>query len=551
MDNGIFIAEPAMRTALPAWSGPVLAACIMLVIAAYNASLAIGLEIATGEPALRGFVHSALLFLFTAVTLLDSHEVGAQFLIFGGAFAARATWDDFPLFSVPCAASSALLASRAPPTPGAAMFAVSLSLGMSGTVPCLEIIAGCFHRAYICALGSVPDNTAMVALYSLAAAPLVVSFASGGTLRQTLFGLLGLGMEARRLAGLCTVSPPAGVAIGPPPLARARSGVLATLACAVYGAVLLADALIEPGVAPFWAVTRAVHVAAVVGFMIAIAPRLLKHPLTALCGKAAVLVASLLECLVVGYRLRLAWQQRDGVVSRGRAWRADDASCAWGLGWTVAGVGSDGLGSWLLLGRAIAALGVSSTFAAAGPPPEGRDAPSACPYPGHRLVAGAAISVYAAIHAVAALRSDDVVSMVFHFGILTTGFACWAAVYADETAWWLTATFCFAEAIAAASLAAAGWQGPFSAGSAEDEATLARVGGAAALLLLISLLTLPVAPRPQSSFMTFAIDGTADAAQVGARCEEPADAKGTARPATVRGLAGGTRPSDGDERVLI
>lgn len=487
-----------------------LAPLLILCTAILTALAAALGEMATGEPALRGLVHAGVMSLFVGIHAMSDHPIGLAFCGASCAMLARATWHAVPL-GVSCAlmigAATALPGIPGGLRPGAALLTVASALTLvpataaglqsSVFVRFVEVLAAAFHRSFVCALGTIVHPGAepmaitfvgatlgLASCYAMlppaayhAAVPLpppppheppaadavagAIAASSGVTdgMSAAVLALIGALLEMPRAhAALATAHTPPMPPLVPsltPPLARMGRGGRAVAACMAYGAILLWEAMVATRPPPTLIVglTRAVHVAAVCGFVVAIAPSA-PHMLRA--SKVLIGAAGLSDVALCGLRIGSSHYQPVAPHIHGEggttwAWHKEEHPRL----------------LWL---RAAGALATAATFALVRPSsssPATTEMSTRWRRPDHartaghchthnddplhrrtRATAAAATALFLCAHFVLALtqpRLEDAVSVSFHFVLLIGSFALWAVLKASEMALWLARLFLASE----------------------------------------------------------------------------------------------------------
>ena len=567
--------ERCSLVTLGAW----LASLLIVLTAVITSVTALLGELSMGEPSLRGLVHAGVMLLFVSIHLLETHPIGTAFVGISCAMLARAAWVAAPISALVLLAAAPLALATLPGglSPSTALLAAASALTLapistevdfqqlalastvapaeshhaSGDIISWEIIisaiAAAFHRSFICALGTMHharcEPTALVFIAS--ACMLSACFATHArtasapdyraALLATLSAILRVPTGWRIFDAHVPPRPPL-VPSPAPALAYLRGGWRACLACTAYAGALFAEAFYAgPAQKPLSLVlTRTVHVSAVLGFVAAISPRALQslpRATKALITCAAATDVTLCLCRAVGVLQHQ--QSADATASSSPSIR------------------------WLLLARALGAVGTAATFlcveastrvlaskpaaiasdgaaavggavddgfAADGFAADGfADDSADARYTRARRIAGLATFVYLVVHGLSALQEATVeasISSIFHWVVLVSSFASWAALYCDAMVLWLARIFVAIEVltISTAKSLELGF-GVQCSGVSHDVASFAstltaphecptQLRDAAALvfsatLLLGALATVPVTQLADSSFLSF------------------------------------------------
>ena len=501
------------------WLAPALVVCTALI----TALAAVLAEIATGRPALRGLVHAGVMSLFVAIWAFTSHPIGIAFCGTSCVMLARATWHAAPAW-VACtlvvAAATALPALPGGVRPGAALMAAASALTLVPATAArispagvIEVLAATFHRSFVCALGTIMHPNAEPMAITFVGATLVLAscyamLAKTDGWSATALAVIGAALEIPRAhANLAAAHSPPTPPLVPspiPPLLRMDHGVPAFGACIGYSIVLLWEAMVVARPLPTLAVslTRAVHVAAVGGFVAAIAP---SAPRMLRASKVLIGTAGLADVALCVGRLRTS---RVGIPPRVDVTNLTNLTPP-----------HESLLLWL---RALGALSTAASFALVRPPcaaDERREAAAANEDhdvhrrdPLHwraRTAAAAVTAVFLLAHWALALTQpslEDSIAMAFHFVLLVGSFSLWAICKGSEMALWLARLFAASEVAACAGVVLTRGAGAWPADE-EGSSSLAVTLAALAAVLLASLASVPVTLAEDRNFLSFDDDG--------------------------------------------
>jgi hypothetical protein len=437
-------------------------ACL-LCLAAFTCQLAVTTELThvPPEPALRGLVHAATIGLLVTINAFERHSVGGHFIVSGCAMAAVSLWQQNTAAALVLAAASAFVQRKYRPTGPVLLAGLGSALTLaSHTLGPFEAMAAAFHRAFVLAIGASGaegSNIEMSILFACITGLFATTWHIHGHPAAAVLAGLGAICELPSIASRLRDWPPDahGQRFPLAELARTRAGAVCVVCALAYSGALLADAFSTPG-PTFAAATRAIHVAAVLGFLLEIAPRI-PNPLISKLGVA----------LFAAFEIALCLAQL--VPER-----------------------SDTDRSHVLSARLAGALATGVSFAATAPAPPHPEPPLAA-FGWSRWLALPPIAAYVFAHAAYAFARptlEESVGAIFHFELLSAGFACWAAARSDKLAWHLALCFLSAESVAFLLMAPEG-------------ARLDLTSGSAALLLL-SLGLVPAGSSP--SFLAFEHD---------------------------------------------
>ena len=496
-----------------------LAPALVMCTALITARAAVLDEIATGRPALRGLVHAGVMSLFVAICGFSSHPIGLAFCGTSCVMLARATWYAAPAWmtcTMVVAAATALPALPGGVRPGAALMAAASALTLVPATAArlspagvVEVLAAAFHRSFVCALGSIMHPNAEPMVITFVGATLVLAscyamLAKTDGWSATALAVIGAALEIPRAhANLAAAHSPPTPPLVPspiPPLLRMDHGVPAFGACIGYSIVLLWEAMVVARPLPTLAVslTRAVHVAAVGGFVAAIAP---SAPRMLRASKVLIGTAGLADVALCVGRLRTS---RVGIPPRVDVTNLTNLTPP-----------HESLLLWL---RALGALSTAASFALVRPPcaaDERREAAAANEDhdvhrrdPLHwraRTAAAAVTAVFLLAHWALALTQpslEDSIAMAFHFVLLVGSFSLWAICKGSEMALWLARLFAASEVATCAGVVLARGADAWPADE-DGSSSLAVMLAALAAVLMASLASVPVTLVEDRSFLSF------------------------------------------------
>ena len=239
---------------------------------------------------------------------------------------------------------------------------------------------------------------------------------------------------------------------------------------------------------------RAVHVAAVGGFLLAVAPRAPPRLLDA--AKALVAAAAATDVALCLFRVAIATGRADAADA------ADDPEDLW-LGLRALGALATGGAFAAVRAPALGTDGVGSAVVAAMKNDASAGGDPHCV--AARGAAAAGTAAYLVAHGWLSLAEPSLeaaVSTGFHQLLLVGSFALWAALKCEGMALWLARTFAKVELCACGAMLAGALAGAEPAPGAWPAGRSAGLGAAAALLLA-ALAGVPETARSDSHFLAF------------------------------------------------
>lgn len=381
---------------------------LLLLSGSYFAYESLRMEIRTGEPAIRGLVHSAVVLFFTVLLWNDGHFAGA---FATGASALLWTTSIQSIQSIPYPSSLLLLLLfsiaqeeyRMRAT--GLLFLVASSSSLSGVEGGMfEILAGVFHRSFVYALSS-HRSVGSNALFSVCCLAFsICEGLEGDTGGMILYAICvppwWWTWERREGEPTCPRNGP--------PLYYVRNGKACIACLSVYVFFLTYDAW-RSSRDCIVSQTRYVHVAAMAGAMLSFSKFCLQRK--PLLTKGVVCLAALTEPVLLF--------MKDGLESEAE---------------------------FVSVGRCVGSLLVAGSFLFCRSEPDVILSDDlSIPPPSFQIrTAHLLLYAYIAAHVAYASLSDTFehsVWIVFHSIAVTAGFSYWAIVWRRNTQVWLAASF--------------------------------------------------------------------------------------------------------------